>query len=532
MIKINNISKSFEKPLFEKVSFALGDNEKVGLVGGNGTGKSTLIKIIAGVENADEGSLVVGKGQKVGYLSQSFEMPEDMTIEEFLYSRLSGLFEIKKEMDTLEKEMVLFPNNTEILDKYGKLISYFEAKDGYDAENNIKRVMDGLDLRVDVSKKVSSLSGGQKARLSFAGILLQSPDILLLDEPTNHLDIDSVKWLEDFLLEEVKSALIISHDRKFLDRVVSKIVEIDAENFKLIEYSGNYSDYREEKRRLKERQLQNYKQQQKRFKKLEQDIACTKGQALKTETETTDSKMRRYSEKVARKAKARENRLKKEMESEDTIKKPANAKKIKVIFKSEAKRGQTAVNLKEVDKSFGEDKVLDRFSLKVKSGERVAITGPNGSGKTTIVRLIKGDIEPDKGSVEIGNNIKIGYLLQEYDLPEKEVVIEWFKKQVPIPEGEARAYLGCFAFKQESLLAPIEKLSKGEMAKLVISVLDAKGYDVLILDEPTNHLDIESLEVIEEALNSFPGALIVISHDRYFLEKIKIDKHYSLSKTG
>jgi len=530
MIKVVNISKSFDRPLFEKVNLVISDSERVGLVGANGCGKSTLLKIISGNEKADIGNIQFEEGQKLGYLAQNLEISEIITVGDFLYSRFSELLNMKEEMTSLEDKMAEKSDDTDILERYGQLSSVFESMGGYDIDTKVSRIMDGLDLKIDLKQKASSLSGGQKTRLMLARVLLDGPDILLLDEPTNHLDISSIEWLEKFLLEEVKSALIVSHDRRFLDKVATKVVEIDTESMSLIEYGGNYSDYRAEKERLKERRLQEYKNQQKKFKELERDIARTKGQALKTETETIDSKMRRYSEKVARKAKAREHRLMREMNSEDAIQKPEDRKKVKVIFSSTLKQGQTVIDLKDISKSFTNLEVLKDVNLKVRSGERISIIGPNGSGKTTIFRLIMKEIEPDKGKVDVGASVKVGYLSQDYDLPEDERVIDYFRSRVPVMEGEARAYLGCFAFHQESLLRPIGKLSRGEMAKLIISILDADGCDVMLLDEPTNHLDIESMEVVEDALKAYKGAIVVISHDRYFLEKIGIQRSLNLDK--
>lgn len=330
-------------------------------------------------------------------------------------------------------------------------------------------------------------------------------------------------------MKDSRPLIVVSHDRRFLDKTVSRIVEVDPFSHEITAFGGNYSVYLEEKKRLRERQLQNYEQQQKRFDKLDEDIKKTKNQALRTETSTKNDVLRRYAKKVAKKAKSRENRLQKMKESEEAIVKPREKEKPKLKLKTSGKGGNLLVKLSGISMAFGKKELLRDVEISIRSGDHIAILGSNGSGKSTLLKILLEEIKPNAGTVEKGQNVKIGYLPQEYGhLPKEKKALEWFRSQVAMHEDEARSLLGSLSFSQDVLFSPISKLSRGEVARLLLAVLVAGDYDLILLDEPTNHLDLDSLSAMEEALTSYQGSVVLVTHDRYFLDKVGIDEVLAL----
>jgi len=531
MLKVSNLTKSYETGVvLDKINLVVSNGEKIGLVGINGSGKSTLLRIIAGLEKQDEGSVLIDKNDIVGYLPQYLDLDSALTVREFLLEPFKDLLGMQKELQGLEKQMAIFTGKDlkKALSTYGELQTRFESEGGYEFETNLDRVLVGLNLELDMERLMNTLSGGQKARIAMGQVLLKNPTILLLDEPTNHLDLPSLIWLEEYLTEGSRTIVIVSHDRRFLDRVVQRIVEIQSDHH-IIEFGGDYSTYLSEKARLRERQKQEYEQQQKKFKELKEDVEKTKRQAIRSENASKDSKLRRYAKKVAKKAKSRENRLERQMQSEDLIKKPEEKKTLKVNFRGSGSR-ELLVRLREVSKSYQSFVTLRGVSLEIHGGERIALVGENGSGKTTLLRLIADGEQPDKGDVQKGKIADIGYLPQDQShlISGGKKVIDWFRLQVTMVEDEARAYLGSFDFSQESLFKPISKLSNGEISRLLVSTLVAGQHNLLLLDEPTNHLDLESVEVVENALKEYQGAFVVVTHDRYLLKSIGFDRILSL----
>lgn len=528
MIKFSNVSKSYEgKKILSSVTTVINNGDKVGLVGQNGVGKSTLLRIAAQLEKPDEGSVLIDKSDNIGYLPQSVDFEDQMTVREFLLRPFASILENQRKLDELNEKLTKEMSAEElekVLAEYGEIQTKFEAADGYNFDKDFETILEGLGLKVDMENEMSTLSGGQKARIAIASMLLQKPTILLLDEPTNHLDMPALIWLESYLSKEGLTQVVVSHDRRFLDRVVNRIIEIDPNTHRTIEFGGNYTDYVAEKVRLFEKSIQDYDQQQKRFKAIEKDIARTKRQAQYTESATKDSTIRRYAKKVAKKAKSRENRLNREITSEEAIIKPEERQFPKIAIKCSLTK-ETLVSLKHVSKSYSEKKILKDIGLAIRGGEKIAIVGENGTGKTTLLRIINQEIMADKGNIYFNPSASIGYLPQEYNnIPQDKKVLEWFRGEAPMPEDEARSFLGSMAFTQESLFRKLSTLSFGEISRLLVSILVAGDYNLLLLDEPTNHLDFESVELVESALDEYEGAVIAITHDRYFIEEVEFDR--------
>ena len=533
MIKISNLSKSHEVgKVLSHVNLVVNEGEKVGLVGPNGVGKSTLLKLVAGKERSDEGSIQLENNDKVGYLAQEVDLASSsQTVRDFLVLPFAELMGLEERMNVLTGEIseAAGEKQQKLLEEYGDLQEKFINGGGYEIETRLKQIAEGLSLKPLMDLKMSSLSGGQKARVAIGQMLMENPTILLLDEPTNHLDLPSLLWLESYIMKDSRPLIVVSHDRRFLDKTVSRIVEVDPFSHEITAFGGNYSVYLEEKKRLRERQLQNYEQQQKRFDKLDEDIKKTKNQALRTETSTKNDVLRRYAKKVAKKAKSRENRLQKMKESEEAIVKPREKEKPKLKLKTSGKGGNLLVKLSGISMAFGKKELLRDVEISIRSGDHIAILGSNGSGKSTLLKILLEEIKPNAGTVEKGQNVKIGYLPQEYGhLPKEKKALEWFRSQVAMHEDEARSLLGSLSFSQDVLFSPISKLSRGEVARLLLAVLVAGDYDLILLDEPTNHLDLDSLSAMEEALTSYQGSVVLVTHDRYFLDKVGIDEVLAL----
>lgn len=414
MIKISNLSKSYEVgKVLSHVNLVVNKGEKVGLVGHNGVGKSTLLKLVAGKERSDEGSIQLEKNDKVGYLAQEVNPSSSFqTVRDFLLFPFAELMKIEEKMNELTKKISEAEGEKQqkLLYEYGDLQEKFMKGDGYEIETRLKQIAEGLSLKPLMDLKMSSLSGGQKARVSIGQMLMENPTILLLDEPTNHLDLPSLLWLESYIMKDNRPLIVVSHDRRFLDKTVSRVVEVDPFSHEITSFGGNYSDYLEEKKRLRERQLQNYEQQKKKFDKLDEDIKKTKGQALRTEMSTKNDVMRRYAKKVAKKAKSRENRLQKMKESEEAIEKPSEKDKPKLKLKTSGKGGNLLVKLSGISMTFGEKELLRDAEISIRSGDHIAILGSNGSGKSTLLKILLEEIKPNAGTVEKGQDVSIGYL--------------------------------------------------------------------------------------------------------------------------
>ncbi len=521
VVNIDSISKSFgTQEVLNDFSMSVNKGEKVALIGANGSGKTTIFKIINGQEDLQEGNLSLRNDVSVGLLDQIPEFNLENTIYKELLTVFNDLRKMEEKLQKLEKEISTFQKEDKdhhkleiLMDEYSALSHEYEMKGGYGYENKIIQVASGIGFsKKELDKKISYLSGGEKSRVGLIKLLLKEPDLLLLDEPTNHLDIDSIQWLEQFLIDYEGAVIIISHDRYFLDQVIERIVEID--NGSDEKYDGNYSYYLEERKRRYEQKLREYKNQQKKIKKLEESI-----HQLRVWGRSRDS------EKMFKRAKAMEKRL----ERIDEMDKPTlHGKKMNLDLEINRRSGDEVLKVNNLKKSFDDNTILKGLDLNIYWQDKAVIIGANGSGKTTLLDLINGDIEPDKGEIKIGASVKLGYYRQEFEKfdPEDDLVTS-LVKSCSMKISEARNALGAFLFEDNDVFKKVKDLSGGEKSRLRLLQLMNGNYNFLILDEPTNHLDLPSREVLEEVLQDYPGTLLVVSHDRYFINKI-IDHTYEL----
>jgi ATPase subunit of ABC transporter with duplicated ATPase domains len=511
-------------PLFDAVSFVLGDGDRIGLVGPNGSGKSTLLRILAGIRPPDGGTVQTDARDRIGYLAQQPPEP-DVTVGEHLARSAGEVYLLDRRLRALEHAMAAGEHNA--VEEYGRLQARFDAVDGWlfrDTVDEVRRHV-GVD-HLDDDATLAGLSGGQAARVMLAGVLLSRPTVLLLDEPTNHLDLDGIRWLEEWIGRFGGAVLVVTHDRRFLDRTVSAIFELDPVTRGLDVYEGGYTAYREERERLFQRRLEEHRAQERYRKRLEADIAATRDQAQRTERTATGmgaDKEKRYAKKVAKKAKAREGRLQRQMASTDWLDRPEQAGTLSLELSGVSRSGRRLAVLDEVTAGYGGEPVLRDVSLVVKGRERIAVTGPNGAGKSTLFRLLTGELAPSAGTAAV--DARIGVLPQTHDaLPLDRTVLEHYRSGVVGHEHEARAVLGWFLFSQEQLFRPLRTLSAGERSRLLIAMLVMSGAELLLLDEPTNHLDFASIDVIERALDEFRGTIVTVSHDRAFIQGITCDR--------
>jgi ATPase subunit of ABC transporter with duplicated ATPase domains len=511
-------------PLFDAVSFVLGDGDRVGLVGPNGSGKSTLLRILAGVAKPDGGTVQTDAGERVGYLAQQPPDPS-LAVGEHLARSAGDLYLIDRRLRALEQAMALGQHDA--IDEYGRLQERFAALDGWlfrDTVDEVRRHV-GID-HLDDATALAELSGGQAARVMLAGVLLSRPTVLLLDEPTNHLDLDGIRWLEEWLSRFNGAVLVVTHDRRFLDRTVASIFELDPVSHGLEHYEGGYTAYREQRERRFQRRLEEHRAQERYRKRLEADIASTRDQAQRSERTASGmgaDKQKRYAKKVAKKAKAREGRLERQMESTDWLDRPEQAATLSLELSGSSRPGRRVAALDGVTAGYGGEPVLHDVSLVVSGRQRIAVTGPNGAGKSTLFRLLTGALEPTAGTVEV--DARVGVLPQTHDaLPLDRTVLDHYRSGVVGHEHDARAVLGWFLFSQEQLFRPLRTLSAGERSRLLVAMLVMSGAELLLLDEPTNHLDFASIDVIERALDDFRGTIITVSHDREFIRGITCDR--------
>lgn len=509
ILSCKDIKKSYGiDVIIEDISFTVQENDKVGIVGVNGAGKSTLFKIITGSLEKDGGDLFIGKNIRIGYMSQDFSFESDNTIWDEMLTVFSSLIELEKAISEMEQRISRMSAGSEagsaeaLLGTYANLQEEFKNRNGFGYKSQIKGVLKGLGFPVeDYDKPVSILSGGQKTRIALGKVLLQNFNLLLLDEPTNYLDIQSVEWLEEYLKNLRCAALIVSHDRYFLDMVTNRTFEI--ENKTLTEYNGNYSQYIDKKQQLRELQLKDYAEQQKEIARQEAIIA----------------RFRQYNrEKSIKQAESRE----KALERVEKIDRPdALPKSIGFKFEPGVRSGNDVLFVDDLEKSF-DQKLFDNASFDIKRGEKVALLGPNGTGKTTILKIIAGLIPADSGKVRLGTNVIIGYYDQEQEsLNYNSTVIDEIWDEYPrLNQGELRTKLAAFLFQGEDVFKEICKLSGGERSRIALLKLMLSKSNFLLMDEPTNHLDILSKEVLENALANYTGTVLLVSHDRYFLNKV------------
>ncbi len=495
--------------IFENLSLDIKTGDKLGVVGRNGSGKTTLFKLIADVERPDTGRIHFKKGSKIGYLSQipSFEQP--VTGYDVLQSAFSELRTIQQQLSEMEMELSN-PDTADmerLLLRYGQLQDEFVRRDGYAMDSEIEKIINGLQLRTFVEQEFSQMSGGEQTKIMLGKLLLTEPDLLLLDEPTNHLDLFAVEWLEAYLTEYAGTVVIISHDRYFLDNVVTKIA--DLEDGELHLYYGNYSSFTQEKEERLLREFQDYEEQQKKIKKMKEAIKRLRIWA--NEANPPNAGLHRQARNMER-----------ALERMEKVRKPLiDPRKMALSFEAAPRSGKEVVIMQEAVKSFGTNELLLGANLQVLWKDRAAIVGRNGSGKSTILKMLLGELAPDKGMCKLGSNVKVGFLSQHFAIGDpKARLLDVFRKDVGVEEGEARHILAKFMFYGPDVFKRIGDLSGGERTRLRLAQLMHQDVNFLVLDEPTNHLDIESREVLEDALEDFPGTLLAVSHDRYFLNKL------------
>jgi len=502
ILRVEGLSKAFGiETLFAGVSFQVRGGDKVGLIGANGTGKTTLMRCLLGFEQADEGQVIIPAGETVGYVEQEAALGNGTLYQE-LSSAFGDVLGWQAEMRRLEQAIAAEQDEdklTGMMKTYSGVVEKFERAGGYDYENTIRRVAFGLGFTAeDLSRSVSNLSGGQKTRVCLARALIRQPDYLFLDEPTNHLDIGMVEWLEDFLTGYPGGVLIISHDRFFLDRVANRIMEL--ENNTLAAYSGNYSEYLRQKAEKMAALESAYEKQQARIAKTEEFI-------------------RRYKAGVkSKQARGREKQLKR---MERIVLPPENARFNYFAFNPPSECAERVAELEDVTAAYGSRVIFEKLSLLVRRADGVALVGPNGAGKTTLLKLLTGDLAPVAGKVKLGSRVRIGYFSQQHEgLNLDNRLLDEIMQEYGLSEERSRHYLGAFLFSGDDVYQLIGDLSGGEKSRLAFLKLMLTGANFLILDEPTNHLDIPAKEAVEEAIMSYPGTFITVSHDRYFLDKV------------
>lgn len=494
--------------IFDNISFELKTSERVGLIGQNGCGKTTLMKILMGMEDYQGGSISLRKGVKLGYLEQIHCVEEALTVRDVLRQAYEEAIALQEKIKVLEEDMTLLTDEAlkQAMESYGRCIEAYEALGGYELEINIDRVCQGLTIPDEMQiRPFKDLSGGEKTRVILGKLLLEAPDILLLDEPTNHLDIKSIEWLEEFLRSYKGTILIISHDRYFLDKVVTKILELWPQQMN--SFNGNYSAYVIERERRFLEDFKRYQNQQKQIDRMKEQIHRYRVWGAM-----------RDSEAMYKRAKELEKRL----EKIDVLDRPIlENRKMKMEALLTDRSGKRVVTAENIVKGYGEKGLIDQSSFTIFYQDSIALMGANGSGKTTLLKMILGEELPDRGVIKLGSGVKIGYLPQQVVFEEEgKTLLEYFSDYHGIAQGEARAALAKMLFMREDVNKKIKSLSGGEKSRLKLCSLTYEKANLLILDEPTNHLDIDSREVLENTLMSFEGTLLFVSHDRYFIEKM------------
>ena len=505
ILSCQGICKSFgEKVILNDASFHIEEREKAALIGNNGAGKTTLLRIIMEEISADSGQVVLMKDKKIGYLAQYQEIKGHRTIYEELLSTKQYIIDMEDRMRAAEIQMKHASGEEleRLMNTYTRLTHEFELENGYAYKSELMGVLKGLGFtEEDFNKQIETLSGGQKTRVALGKLLISKPDILLLDEPTNHLDMESISWLETYLLNYPGAVFIVSHDRYFLDKVVTKVIEIDAGQVRM--YSGNYSAYAEKKAQLRDAQYKAYLNQQREIKHQEAVIV----------------KLKSFNrEKSIRRAESREKMLGKIQR----IEKPTEVQsQMRLSLEPRVISGNDVLTVEELSKSFPEQTLFTDISFQIKRGERVALIGNNGTGKTTMLKILNDLIPADSGTFTLGSKVQIGYYDQEHHVlhPEKTIFEEISDAYPTLTETEIRNMLAAFLFTNDDVFKLISSLSGGERGRVSLAKLMLSEANFLILDEPTNHLDIASKEILEEALNSYTGTVLYVSHDRYFINQ-------------
>lgn len=505
-IQVNGLVKSFEvgKNVLDGLTFQIDQGERVGLLGRNGAGKTTLFKILTGEIDYDEGQVTVGQGRRVGLISQIPVYPAGYTVEDVLRSAFARLQKLAEEMADLTARMADGESDSAILRRYGVLSEKFEAFGGYDTDVAVNKIASGLSISREMRAQLfDSLSGGEKTRVNLGRLILEDTDILLLDEPTNHLDLHATEWLEEYIRGFKGTVVAISHDRYFLDRIVTRVIEI--QDGKAEFYSGNYSFYAVEKERRFQERMKQYEKEQAKIQQLEKAAEQLHLWAFMG------------NDALHKRAFSMEKRI----ERMRTTSKPTKAKKMDARFNAAEFHGDEVLGLRNLSKSYGDKHLFQGISLKIEGGERIALIGDNGTGKSTLIKMIMGELYPDDGRIKTGPQVRAAYLPQiiHFDHPDWNLVENMMAAKKGLSAQSARNRLAAYDFRGEDVMKPVSVLSGGEQSRLRLCMLMDDEINFLILDEPTNHLDIASREWIEEAVEAYDGTLLFVSHDRYFINR-------------
>ena len=505
ILNATNISKSFgSNEIIKDATFLVNEHEKVAIVGVNGAGKTTLLKILTGEESADSGSITLAKDAKLGYLRQINNVDSALSIIDELYTVIEPILNMEKRMSQMQEDMKHLTGSEleELYSSYTALTHSYELMDGYAAKSRVVGILKGLGFEeIDFDRKINTLSGGQKTRVFLAKLLLEEPDIILLDEPTNHLDLRSIEWLESYLLNYKGAVIIVSHDRYFLDKIVSKVIDIENGNVQM--YLGNYTDFSNKKQMLLDAKMKEYLNQQQEIKHQEAVI----------------TKLKQFNrEKSIKRAESRQ----KQLEKIERVEAPQTySENMRLSLDISKESGKDVLTVHNLSKSFDQKKLFWDINFEIKRGERVAIIGDNGTGKTTLLKIINGLLEPDTGEVIYGSNVSVAYYDQEHQVlhMDKTLFDELSDTYPEMTNTQIRNILAAFLFTGEDVYKKIADLSGGERGRVSLVKLMLSRANFLLLDEPTNHLDIVSKDVLENALTNFPGTVCYVSHDRYFINK-------------
>ncbi|AIS09545.1 ABC-F family ATP-binding cassette domain-containing protein [Lactobacillus helsingborgensis] len=497
----HDLEKQFgANTLFKNVNFSIDANARIGLIGPNGVGKTTLLKIMTGEEEATHGEFTINKNIAVGYIAQENALGESKTIWEEMLSVFAPLINMSQKIADLQKKMAASPQNAELLKQYDQLQFDFEQQGGYTYQADIKSILNGFNFpEATWSKKIGSLSGGEKTRLAFVKLLLRKPPLLLLDEPTNYLDLDTLDWLENYLKSYAGAILVVSHDQYFLDNLATQIFELQFG--KLTVFKGNYSAYVAERQLRNRQQEEAYEKQQEKIKKDEEFIQKNIVRA-----------------KTTKRAQSR----RKQLEKMDRITPPKHKNKVRINFTSERPSGKEVLILRNLTIGYPGKTMVHDISLQINKGDRVAVIGQNGIGKSTLLKTIMKKLKPQNGAIKYGAALDVGYYDQELQLldPIKTVIDTVWDRHKTMPERDVRSILASFLFTAKDIDKTVGQLSGGQKARLTLTVLSLEHNNFLLMDEPTNHLDLEAKEVLEKALQDFDGTLLFVSHDRYFINQL------------